>query len=137
MRERRLIDPEYMAFPFRMTADGAATSRRQSHIREIIYQVIFTNPGERVFKLDFGVGANRLVFETNNSTLWEFVYQQIYSSLTEVLRGEIDPDSLEITIANSEQNSMDGKLDIRVAYRLATINRQEEIQISTRANQYG
>ena len=48
---QKLIDPEYMSFPFRVTEDGVATSRRRKHIRQLIEQVLFTNPNERVFRI--------------------------------------------------------------------------------------
>ena len=36
---------------------------RVRHIREQIEQVLFTDPGERVFRPEFGAGVRRLVFE--------------------------------------------------------------------------
>ncbi len=44
------------------------------HIREQIEQVLFTDPGDRVFRPEFGAGVRRLVFEPNShpymSLLW-------------------------------------------------------------------
>lgn len=120
---QKLLDPSYMAFPFRVGADGVATSTRRAHIREQIEQVLFTNPTERVFRLEFGAGVRRLVFETNTPALWDLARQRLSASLAEVLRGEVDPASLEIVLRNEDA---DDRLDIRIAYRLATINRREE-----------
>ena len=39
-------------------------ANREDHIRQMIEQVIFTIPGERVMLPDFGVGLERLLFES-------------------------------------------------------------------------
>ena len=43
--------------------------RRADHIRDLIEQVLFTSPGERVMRPDFGGGLLALVFEPNSATL--------------------------------------------------------------------
>ena len=55
----RLIDPEYVSFPFRFDREkrGPATSRRQEHVEQQIEQVLLINPGERVFRPEFGAGV--------------------------------------------------------------------------------
>jgi len=120
---RQLIDPEYLSFPFRITNGGAETCRRREHIRQLIEQVLFTNPNERVFRPEFGAGVRRIVFEGNRESLWELVRQRLTSSLSEVLQGEVDPSSLQVEASNE---GSDDTLHIHIAYRLATINRQEE-----------
>lgn len=119
----KLVDPKYMSFPFRVNQDGIAVSERREHIREQIAQVLFTNPTERVFRLAFGAGVRRLVFEPNNAGLWDLARQRLASSLGDALRGEVDPASL--VIERLDEDSED-TLHIYVAYRLATINRLEE-----------
>lgn len=58
----RLTEQSYMAFPLRIGADGAAVSDRTRHVREQIEQVLFTAPGERVNRPDFGCGLLRELF---------------------------------------------------------------------------
>ena len=52
-----LNNPDFMAFPFRIGAEGAALHDRLQHVRAVIEQVLFTHPGERWYRPDFGVGA--------------------------------------------------------------------------------
>ena len=118
-----LIDPSYMSFPFRITNDGVATSKRREHIRHLIEQVLFTNPNERMFRLEFGAGVMRMVFEGNTATLWALAKQRLTASLAEVLRSEVDPQSLTIDVKGKGN---EGSLYITISYRLATINRREE-----------
>ena len=49
-------------------ASYAATSD-DDHIRDLIEQVLFTSPGERVMRPDFGAGLLALVFEPNSVEL--------------------------------------------------------------------
>src|SRR6266540_4753548 len=97
----RLADPACLAFPFRVGATGPQTSRAAAHAREQIEQVLFTAPGERVFRPDFGAGLEALVFEPNNRPLWEVTRRRILASLAQALRGAIQPESLDITVAGA------------------------------------
>ena len=115
-----LSDPGYLQFPFRVGGDGPLTSARRDHVREQIEQVLFTSPRERVFRPEFGVGVRQLVFEPNNSALRNTTVKQLNASLSEALRGEVDPKSLEIDVENQGE-----KLLIRISYVLAAINKQE------------
>ncbi len=117
---RRLIDPRYMKFPFEIGADGATGSGRQPHIRELIEQVLFTNPGERVFRPHFGGGLRQIIFEPNTRQLSDLVRKRLISSLTEALYGEVDPSSLEVDLTRQDET-----LYITISYRLATIGRSE------------
>ena len=57
-------------FPLHFDGLGrTATTGRNDHIRDLIEQVLFTSPGERVMRPDFGSGLLALVFEPNSSTL--------------------------------------------------------------------
>lgn len=135
---QKLIDPEYMSFPFRVTEDGVATSRRREHIRQLIEQVLFTNPNERVFCLEFGAGVRRMVFEGNRKSLLELARQRLSSSLGDVLQGEVDPASLQIEAGNEAGNEVgDNTLHIRIAYRLVTINREEEHLFKLEGGSFG
>ncbi len=57
-------------FPYRFDGSGrTATTTRDDHIRDLIEQVLFTAPGERVMRPDFGTGLLALVFEPNSVAL--------------------------------------------------------------------
>lgn len=57
-------------FPYHFDGRGrtAATSKAD-HIRDLIEQVMFTSPGERVMRPDFGSGLLSMVFEPNGTAL--------------------------------------------------------------------
>jgi hypothetical protein len=57
-------------FPYAFDGRGrTAETDRLDHIRDLIEQVLFTSPGERVMRPDFGCGLLALVFEPNQTTL--------------------------------------------------------------------
>ena len=57
-------------YPWRIGADGrTALEGGDGHLRSMIEQLLLTNPGERVNRLDFGGGVNRLVFAPNSPEL--------------------------------------------------------------------
>lgn len=121
--ESRLPRIRYMSFPFRMTASGADTSTRAGHIREQIMQVLYTSPGERVFRPDFGFGARQYVFEPNAIPLWEAVQSRLQGSLTEALAGEVDPKTLQVEVGAPKDNPE--QLLVRITYVLAALQKKE------------
>lgn len=116
----RLSDPGYLKFPFRVGHDGPRTSSRAEHVREQIEQVLFTDPGERVFRPEFGAGVRALLFEPNASALRELARKRLIASLAAALRGEVDPRTLEVEIDQDGE-----RLLIRIAYALAAIGHRE------------
>lgn len=118
---RRLVDPPYLAFPLRVASDGGETVDRSRHIRDQIEQVLFTLPGERVFRPEFGAGVRALVFEPNAQALWEITKKRLVASLADALRGEVDPKSLNVQVTGEAE-----KLFITIEYTLATIGHKEE-----------
>lgn len=110
-----------MSFPFRVDPTGPRLSDRRQHIREQIEQVLFTHPGERVFRPEFGAGVRSLVFEPNDSALWELTKKRLLASLADVLTGEVDPRTLEVNASGK-----DAELRIVISYTLATIGHSEQ-----------
>ncbi len=122
--ESRLPRIRYMSFPFRIGENGAEKSTRAQHIREQIMQVLFTSPGERVFRPDFGFGARQHVFEPNAIPLWEAVQSRLHGSLTEALAGEVDPKTLQVEVGATKDNPE--QLLVRISYVLAALQKEEK-----------
>ncbi len=61
---------DHVDFPYRFDGRGrTAGTNEAGHIRDLIYQVLFTSPGERVMRPDFGSGLLQLVFAPNSDVL--------------------------------------------------------------------
>lgn len=121
--ESRLPRTRYMSFPFRINENGAKTSSRTEHIREQIMQVLFTSPGERVFRPEFGFGARQHVFEPNAIPLWETVQNRLQGSLTEALAGEVDPKTIKVDVAAHPDGPE--QLVVKISYVLAALQKEE------------
>ena len=118
---QKLTDPSYLAFPFRVAESAPLTARREKHVKHQIEQVLFTDPMERVFNPEFGAGVRSLVFEPNSAQLRSITEQRLVASLSEALQGEVDPKTLDVIVTAEGE-----KLNIKVAYKLATVDRPEQ-----------
>ncbi|MGH9866931.1 MAG: GPW/gp25 family protein [Candidatus Polarisedimenticolia bacterium] len=99
-----------VAFPFRFDGRGRTSdSSQDDHIREMIQQVLFTAPGERVNRPGFGSGLMRLVFGPNSDELAAATQFLVQSSLQEWL-GDL------IQIVEVRVTSEDGSLEVFVDY---------------------
>lgn len=57
-------------YPFHFDGKGrTARTSAEDHIRDLIEQVLFTSPGERVNRPTFGSGVMQLLFAPNNDAL--------------------------------------------------------------------
>jgi uncharacterized protein len=89
----RLLRPEprSLDYPFSIAGDGRATlTLSDDHVRDMIEQVLFTAPGERVMLPDFGCGLLTLVFEPNSELLAAATELLVRASLQRWLGDVID-----------------------------------------------
>jgi uncharacterized protein len=60
----------HLAYPLSITGEGLiATTGDSRHIEQLIEQVLFTLPGERVNLPDFGTPLSRLIFSPGNAEM--------------------------------------------------------------------
>lgn len=120
----RLTAPLYLRFPFEVESGGPRVSDRGRHVREQIEQVLFTGPGERVFRPEFGAGIRSLVFEPNTSAIWEVTKKRLIASLAEALQGEVDPRTIEVEVEGEEET-----MTVVIRYALATLGHTESHRV--------
>ena len=64
------MSPIHIDHPYHFDHRGrTATTDLADHVRDMIEQLLFTNPGERVNRPDVGSGLLQLVFEPNSHEL--------------------------------------------------------------------
>jgi len=89
-------------FPFHFDSRGqTAQADYDAHVRDMIEQVIFTNPGERVNRPDFGSGLLQLIFAPNSNELAATVEFTVKAAVQRWLGDVIDLQELEVN-ATSE-----------------------------------
>lgn len=92
----------YIDFPYHIGANGrTADTTYPDHIRDMIEQLLFTRPGERVNRPDFGCGLLDLVFEPNSPELAAALQVSAEGALNRWLGDLITVDSLTITAEDS------------------------------------
>jgi len=99
-------------FPFHFDSRGqTAETTDDDHIRDMIEQFLFTNPGERVNRPDFGSGLLQLVFAPNSPELASALQFTIQSGLQRWLGDLIEVQALEVT-------SEDATIRVNVRYMI-------------------
>lgn len=81
------------------------------HVEQMIFQVLFTAPGERVNRPDFGCGIRRLVFAPNSEISASLAQVTIFQSLNKWLGTAIDVNDIKAT-------AIDERLEITIVYTL-------------------
>ena len=90
-------------FPFHFDPRGrTAATDENDHIRDMIEQLLFTNPGERVNRPDFGSGLLQLIFAPNSAELAATCQFTMQAGLQQWLGDLIEVQTLEVTSENSE-----------------------------------
>ncbi len=92
-------------FPFHINGHGrTASTDNDTHIKEMIEQLLFTNPGERVNRPNFGSGLAQLLFGPNSPELATALQFTMQATLQQWLGDLIQVQSLEVTSINSTLN---------------------------------
>lgn len=73
-----------------------ATTDHDDHVRDLIYQVLFTSPGERVNRPDFGCGLQQLVFMPNSDALATATQFTVHGALERWLADVIQVRAVEV-----------------------------------------
>jgi phage baseplate assembly protein W len=99
-------------FPIHLDQRGrTAATGDDDHIRDLIEQVLFTGPGERVNRPDFGSGLLQLVFAPNSVQLVTAVEFTVQAALQQWLGEVIELDTVEVT-------GEDAVIRVVVSYRV-------------------
>jgi phage baseplate assembly protein W len=111
----------HIGYPFRVDGGGrTAAASDQDHIRHLIEQVLFTTPGERVNRPDFGSGLMQLVFGAPNDELVAATQFLVQGSLQQWLSDLIEVEGVEV-------RGQEGSLTITVRY---TVRRNQQRQVA-------
>ncbi|WP_328959521.1 GPW/gp25 family protein [Kitasatospora purpeofusca] len=87
----------HIGFPYTVDARGrTATTDHADHVRDMVEQVLFTTPGERVNRPDFGCGLLDLVFAQNGPELAAAVEMTAQAALQRWLGDLLTVESLTV-----------------------------------------
>ena len=109
-------------FPYRIDARGrSADVKDEAHVRDLIEQVLFTAPGERVNRPTLGSGLLGLVFEPNAEALAAATEHTVHGAL-QLWLGEV------ILVEGVDVTSDEARLEVTVRY---VLRRTEEQRTAT------
>lgn len=87
-----------LKFSYQFDNDGrTAATDYDSHIRDLIEQVLFTSAGERVNRPDFGSGLMQLVFQPLSSELVLTTQYLVQSALNQWLGDLIEVNEVDVS----------------------------------------
>ncbi|HTT22838.1 MAG TPA: GPW/gp25 family protein [Candidatus Sulfotelmatobacter sp.] len=115
-----------MNIDFAYHIDGrgrTAATDDQDHIRDLIEQLLFTNPGERVNRPDFGSGLLQMVFTPNSSELAAALQFTLQAALQQWLGDLIQLQAVKV-------DSNEGTLQIAVQYSVRNDDQTRTAQFS-------
>jgi uncharacterized protein len=111
-----------VAFPYGF--DGRGRTREaddERHVRDMIEQLLFTAPGERVNRPTFGSGVQQLVFAPNSDALAAALRLSVQAGLQQWLG-----DVIEVTDIVIESHDSTLRLDVQY-----TLRRTGETRVAT------
>jgi uncharacterized protein len=109
-------------FPYHVDGRGrTAQTGADDHLRDLIEQVLFTAPGERVMRPEFGSGLLALVFEPGGPELVAATQHLVQGALQQELGHLIAVESVEVS-------QYEGALTVHVAY--VALRTQEQASAS-------
>ena len=110
-----------IAFPYQIDGRGrTAAASDDRHIRDLIEQLLFTNPGERVNRPDFGSGLLQSVFQPNSTELAAALQFSLQGALQQTLGNLIQLQGVQVT-------NSDSTLQVQVQY---VVRGQQQSQIA-------
>ena len=104
----------HLDYPFHVGGSGrTASTDDDDHVRDLVEQVLFTAPGERVNRPSFGSGILRLVFEPAGAEVAAATQFLVQSALQQWLADVVEVQAVQV-------DSRDSTLIVAVRYRPRT-----------------
>jgi phage baseplate assembly protein W len=114
-------------YPFGIAGNGrTATTDNDDHIRDLIEQVLFTAPGERVNRPTFGSDANKLVFAPNSQAAAPAIQLAVQAALLQWL-GDL------IVVSSVEVAAVEANLNVTVRYVVRATQQQQVVELTRHA----
>lgn len=109
-----------LSFPLRLDNRGRlATSNYARHIGELIEQVLFTRPGERVNRPDFGTPIPGAVFDSATPELMTQLQYMVQTSLHRFMDGAISVENVAVV-------QVENRIEITINYTILVLDQSFE-----------
>jgi phage baseplate assembly protein W len=113
-----------VAFPYHFDARGrTAETPLAQHIEDLIEQILFTQPGERVNRPTFGSGMAQAVFAPNSQELAAATQFLVQGALQQYLSDLIEVSAVQVT-------AEDEVLQVTIQYVVRRTQQQQVAQFT-------
>jgi uncharacterized protein len=114
----------YPDYPYQIDGRGrTAATTREDHIRDMVEQVLFTAPGERVNRPTFGSGLMQFVFAPNSDELATAVQFLVQGALQQWLGDLIQVEAVQV-------QSREATLEVTVQYQVRRTQQRQVAQFT-------
>ncbi len=114
----------HISYPFQVDDRGRVMEASEAtHIRQMIEQVLFTAPGERVNRPTFGTGIRQLIFSPNSAEVATATELMVRAALEQWLGDWIEIEGLEVIAEEST-------LGITIQYVIRRSQQREIVEFS-------
>ena len=121
LRQQRFLD-----YPYGVSGKGTPnTTSPEDHLRDLIMQVLFTSPGERINLPEFGAGVERLVFAPNSDALRTTTQFLISTNLQRWLGDRINVDQVQVT----SEPGFESQVNIEIVYTIRQTQQRQTLQV--------
>ncbi|HEY5928100.1 MAG TPA: GPW/gp25 family protein [Kofleriaceae bacterium] len=110
-----MSDPRHhLAFPFRIGADGRASSPHSvaQHVEEELVQLLLTDLGERLFLPELGTNLRRMVFQGADSATAGTAKASVAQAVARWLGERIEVEELDV-------QAIGETVDVLIRYRVS------------------
>jgi phage baseplate assembly protein W len=129
MAEPVQTDPRavrFLDFPYAVSGGGLpSTTAADDHLRDLILQVLFTSPGERVNLPEFGVGVQRLLFEPSGDALRASAQFLISTNLQRWLGDRITVTQVSV----DSEPGLEEVVTIEIEYTVNATQQSQRVQV--------
>jgi phage baseplate assembly protein W len=113
-----------VAFAYQIDAHGrTASAEPERHVHDLVEQLLFTMPGERVMRPTLGSGLMQLVFQPNSEELATAVQFLVQGNLQQWLGNAVTVEAVDVT-------STESTIEVRVQYVVQRTGERQVAELS-------
>ena len=122
-------------FPLKINDDyGGFVTYSLSELKQVVEQnlkmVLLTNPGEKIFNLEFGVGLRRYLFLREDEVLNGVPGDDRYPPLRQYIDSQIQTYIPYITVENMNITTKESTINVRFRYYINNSSIAEEFDLT-------
>jgi hypothetical protein len=118
------------AFPFRIdpASRQAQGATYETHVKQMVIQLLLTTPGERADLPEFGCGLRALIFAGNSDAVSATAQMLVQEALARWLSGHLAVRSVEVLPPEAAPD--ENRIEVQVEYVLIATRETERVDVT-------